>query len=441
MALPLPKVVSDVGPGGGIVTAMGGMNALTHSNLENTKAAIVNKYLPAGEESKIRHTLSPLSMYGTDAGNLAYLSQAKDNPSGSQPVQIPQQQNQSPLNALLQFMGMNHKNNPQPNAMQQSNMQKASNMAQAPTSDNTTELAGGPGSSVYGAPTPVTAPEPGAAPSAPSAPSAPGEPVSLAQYQAMDVYDKARFQATDQLGYASLKGQIDAKNAGLSTASNNEQGQLNEQQTVAQNFADTAPKVEANIDRLSKAYTKVSSWQKGPLGSLVPVWANSGDRDSALSAQSNLVSLLAPMQNGGHLAVKNFDIAGTLKPNIALTKEGFKEVTEYSKGLVQRQKEFLPMFNKLKDAGVPSSKIAWAYSQYNDNHPYYDVDKNKAINSGKYKEYLTPEAISTLSGGNEYNPDDIYGKKAKLTQSNQDENSENSSQKVLTWNAKTRRAE
>ena len=35
MVLPLPKVVSDVGPGGGIVTAMRGMNALTADNLKN----------------------------------------------------------------------------------------------------------------------------------------------------------------------------------------------------------------------------------------------------------------------------------------------------------------------------------------------------------------------------------------------------------------------
>jgi hypothetical protein len=35
MALPLPKVVADTGPGGGLVTAMQGMNALNKSSLEN----------------------------------------------------------------------------------------------------------------------------------------------------------------------------------------------------------------------------------------------------------------------------------------------------------------------------------------------------------------------------------------------------------------------
>ncbi len=34
MALPLPRVIPDVGPGGGLVTAMGGMNALAHNMLK-----------------------------------------------------------------------------------------------------------------------------------------------------------------------------------------------------------------------------------------------------------------------------------------------------------------------------------------------------------------------------------------------------------------------
>ena len=35
MALPLPRVVPDVGPGGPLITAMGGMNALQKQMLEN----------------------------------------------------------------------------------------------------------------------------------------------------------------------------------------------------------------------------------------------------------------------------------------------------------------------------------------------------------------------------------------------------------------------
>lgn len=44
--IPLPKVVADVGPGGGIITGMQGANELTKSNLENAYNTIKNKYAP-----------------------------------------------------------------------------------------------------------------------------------------------------------------------------------------------------------------------------------------------------------------------------------------------------------------------------------------------------------------------------------------------------------
>ncbi len=48
MALPLPKVVADTGPGGGLVTAMGGMNALAHNMLKR-------KYYAPDMESQINN--------------------------------------------------------------------------------------------------------------------------------------------------------------------------------------------------------------------------------------------------------------------------------------------------------------------------------------------------------------------------------------------------
>ena len=48
MALPLPKVVPDTGPGGGLVTAMGGINALAHNMLKR-------KYYAPDMESQINN--------------------------------------------------------------------------------------------------------------------------------------------------------------------------------------------------------------------------------------------------------------------------------------------------------------------------------------------------------------------------------------------------
>lgn len=46
MGLPLPKVIPDVGPGGGLVTAMGGMNALSQAMLDTKMKQLQNQYAP-----------------------------------------------------------------------------------------------------------------------------------------------------------------------------------------------------------------------------------------------------------------------------------------------------------------------------------------------------------------------------------------------------------
>lgn len=46
MGLPLPKVVADVGPGGPLVTAMGGMNSLANDNILRQINSIKKDYLP-----------------------------------------------------------------------------------------------------------------------------------------------------------------------------------------------------------------------------------------------------------------------------------------------------------------------------------------------------------------------------------------------------------
>jgi len=46
MALPLPRAVADVGPGGGLVTAMGGMNSLANDMILRQMNQIKKKYLP-----------------------------------------------------------------------------------------------------------------------------------------------------------------------------------------------------------------------------------------------------------------------------------------------------------------------------------------------------------------------------------------------------------
>lgn len=59
MALPLPKVVADVGPGGGLVTAMGGMNALSNAMLDT-------------QINKTKAQYAPMTVQADAASKLAY---------------------------------------------------------------------------------------------------------------------------------------------------------------------------------------------------------------------------------------------------------------------------------------------------------------------------------------------------------------------------------
>ena len=64
MALPLPRVVPDTGPGGGLVTAMGGMNALHGQMLQNKMNKIKNEYLPLTLQAQAASQLAYAKLMG-----------------------------------------------------------------------------------------------------------------------------------------------------------------------------------------------------------------------------------------------------------------------------------------------------------------------------------------------------------------------------------------
>lgn len=64
MALPLPRTVPDTGPGGGLVTAMGGMNALHGQMLQNKMNKIKNEYLPLTLQAQAASQLAYAKLMG-----------------------------------------------------------------------------------------------------------------------------------------------------------------------------------------------------------------------------------------------------------------------------------------------------------------------------------------------------------------------------------------
>lgn len=85
MSLPLPRVVADVGPGGGLVTALRGMNALANDYYQNEIAQSQAQYSPytnyANALSKIAYAASmPAQIAGAPLQQPLYLALMKDNP-------------------------------------------------------------------------------------------------------------------------------------------------------------------------------------------------------------------------------------------------------------------------------------------------------------------------------------------------------------------------
>lgn len=64
MALPLPRVVADVGPGGGIVTAARGINALRQSDLENKIKGVQAHYAPLTTQAEAASKLAYANLMG-----------------------------------------------------------------------------------------------------------------------------------------------------------------------------------------------------------------------------------------------------------------------------------------------------------------------------------------------------------------------------------------
>lgn len=64
MALPLPKVVADVGPGGPLVTALKGVNELTASNLDNKIKRIEAQYKPLTTQAEAASKLAYANLMG-----------------------------------------------------------------------------------------------------------------------------------------------------------------------------------------------------------------------------------------------------------------------------------------------------------------------------------------------------------------------------------------
>ncbi len=112
MALPLPKTVSDVGPGGGLVTAMGGINSLANENILRQINQIKKKYTPATTEADIRSKNAYAALVGLQpAGKIL----GNENAFAA----LNDEQRNAIAKLFLNKSGLGNGNNNAPNALNQ----------------------------------------------------------------------------------------------------------------------------------------------------------------------------------------------------------------------------------------------------------------------------------------------------------------------------------
>jgi len=76
MALPLPRVIPDVGPGGPLVTAMGGMNSLANDILLRKINAVKEKYAPLTTQAEAASKLAYANLMAPQ-----FIAKAMNNPA------------------------------------------------------------------------------------------------------------------------------------------------------------------------------------------------------------------------------------------------------------------------------------------------------------------------------------------------------------------------
>lgn len=118
MALPLPRVVPDVGPGGGIVTAMGGINSLANDMALRRINEIKEKYAPITTQAEAASKLAYANLMGPQfmaklMANPGFLGNTPDNKLQAIREMITRAgTGQGQANALAQLQGQGNPEQP-----------------------------------------------------------------------------------------------------------------------------------------------------------------------------------------------------------------------------------------------------------------------------------------------------------------------------------------
>lgn len=414
MALPLPKVVADVGPGGPLVTSMRGINALANDELQNKKLGVETEYAPwtnyANALSKIAYSqfVGPQAiatmmnnpatrgMFTPEQYNQlanAFTRQLQNNSTSTANIPVPGQQSKNILSRIFDHFDNNKNNETRSpsNALQDLN-QPSINIANS-SPQNANELNKIPQLPQQNQLIQPNSIQPGGAPTYNRAVgNLPG-----------GVYGANNPSAITSAGEAALKTQTTEEAKNISDQWQKRQDDINEQVNGAQEMS-------RQLDKLVDARQRLSKYEKGPgLGSLPGVTSAAQDADIAIS---NLVAARLKAWQSSRITNMDIGFGQMLKPGRYMTDPSFNNEVNYEKGLSERLQEYPPFSQVAQSSGLTPAQADAVWARYANEKPFYDPKSKKIlpVNLGQWETYLTPESLQETFSPSFKKKMDIYRK-------------------------------
>jgi hypothetical protein len=386
----LPKVVSDVGPGGRYISTMNALNDTYKSSAEAKyapyqaygNAALVNqqaKWLPYQYQMQ---ALSNPVLWMAAQNNPTLrdqLTKMMGNPMQDQGTtgsnfNMPEP-NQNPLSNLVRNIkgafGLNGGSNPL------SNMTSAS---QPGTASPTNALNA------------ATSSQPASV-----SPDASLSDITGQQGKGLPSTTVGRAGANDPLAGVNDLSVAEANKAALNTTATGEASSQNEQWKIAEDNATNGATNGLNnvnlINKLNKAYEDLNPFEKGPgFGSGPHISTAAQVTDATAQA---LADSVARMQQDGHITMQDRNIYESMKPNRGMSDDAFKQSSDFMKGMSDRVQEEPAFLAAARKAGLTptQSKIVWNY--YGNKKPFYNSNKSEINrnNLGRWEDFLTPKKV------------------------------------------------
>ena len=397
MALPLPQVVSDVGPGGSVVTGMRGQNALG-------KDMMTNAYYPASQEAQIAAQQAyaqnlPLQNLATVLSNpnlyaaadkgvvnslLNRYAQMAANPTSSQPSVRPNPLSTGVFSRLMNMMGggdgqnANAINQNQP--MQQQGGYAPQQQPQQQQWQPQQEMAPAPSSPLDMIPSANQS-------STTGLPSTKVERIAAAGGAGDTKYGGVN---PSTIAGAQTKG-LEA------TASGEASSQVDQQKTTENNDIDAANEAIAQKQLLTKArelHGKIPQWQRGKVfGNITPDILTGSEATELDTTMQNIVASVKKQQESGNAGVEGIRLATSSKPNRSMPDAAFNHLIDYNDAMNERILE-KPSFNQaMFGKGYTPAQVATMWLYYQSERPFYDSShhiKDDANIDSWDKFYATP---------------------------------------------------